>query len=99
METIDAFIKFLNSYPPWAKLFAVGALFTLLGILIFAPRNAVTTMRSAASQMAINVMFENATGDYVNLDWLDFNGNKSEKDQQTIEPGTSVTVSTYVGHA
>jgi VHL beta domain len=40
------------------------------------------------------------TGDYVNLDWLDFNGNKDDpKNQQTIAPNTSLSVSTYLGHA
>jgi hypothetical protein len=99
METIDAFLKFLNSYPLWAKLLAFVGLFVTTVTLVFAPRTSAVTMRSAASQIAINVLFENSTADYVNIDWLDFDGNKDPQLRQTIAPGASLEVPTYVAHA
>jgi hypothetical protein len=99
METIDAFLKFLNSYPLWAKVLTLGGLFVATVTLVFAPRITAVTMRSAASQIAINVMFENSTADYVNIDWLDFDGNKDPQLRQTIAPGASLEVPTFVAHA
>jgi hypothetical protein len=99
MERIDAFLKFLNSYPLWAKLLAFGGLFVTTVTLVFTPRISAITMRSAAGEIAINVQFENSTADYVNLDWLDFDGNKDPQLRQTIAPGASLEVPTYVAHA
>lgn len=39
METIDSFLRFLNSYPTWAKVALACATIAILLILVFAPRD------------------------------------------------------------
>ncbi len=40
METLEGFIKFISSYPTWAKLLLLGNLICIVATLIFAPRAA-----------------------------------------------------------
>ncbi len=38
METIDNFLRFLNSYPTWAKIAVAGGFIAVVLVLIFTPR-------------------------------------------------------------
>ncbi len=55
METIDAFIKFLGSYPLWAKLLAVGGLFTTAATLALAPRHPTTSKDSSTASAFLTI--------------------------------------------
>jgi hypothetical protein len=38
MGAIEGFIKFLNTYPVWARILALAGLFTTAAVLVLAPR-------------------------------------------------------------
>jgi hypothetical protein len=49
MEVIERALKFLSSYPMWAKALALGGVVVTVATLLFAPRNASETQANATS--------------------------------------------------
>jgi hypothetical protein len=50
METLESFVRFLSSYPLWAKLLAVGGILTTAVTLALAPRSPqIDPQRNAAN--------------------------------------------------
>ena len=62
------------------------------------PRQALS-VRSAGTDDPVTVRFENRTRNYVNIDWLDFEGKRDAGHHYVVEPGASKDVQTYVAHA
>jgi len=55
MEKFESFIKFLSSYPWWAKLLAVGGLLTTAVTLALAPRDSAQNTDAAADTVSFKI--------------------------------------------
>ena len=53
MESLKDMLEFVNSYPLWAKLLAMGGLAITAATLVFAPRNARSASTSAGSDIIV----------------------------------------------
>ena len=47
----------------------------------------------------VQIVFKNSSSRYLNLDWLDSNGQPDSKNHHSLEPGNSQEVDTFAGHA
>jgi hypothetical protein len=66
--------------------------------IVLAPRPAgdESSLRSPGSDVATSVRFENRTTRALDVHWLDFAGQR--KRYATVEPGSTYSNATYVGH-
>ncbi len=78
-----------------------GPLFLLGAILLYLPlwRATTASLRSAGTDRPLNVIFTNASRNYLNVDWIDFDGRKDPEHHYSLAPGETQQVATYVAHA
>lgn len=78
-----------------------GPVFLILAGLSYYPfwTDQVTSIRSAGTDAAITVLFQNASSHYLDVDWIDFDGKRDPAHHYSLAPGESQEVATYVAHA
>ena len=84
-----------------SRLKGIGPTLFVTTLVLFYPfwPDPAASVRSAGGKTQVDVVFMNQSNRQVDLDWLDYNGQKNEEIHQSLEPDEEQTEKTFVGHA